>query len=84
MSRIQKVVIDELAGLFPFLPKEKWNLRMKISEIPFDSLTYVKFIANLEEKLDIIFDIDVLYLDYFSTVQSVVKYIKKLEALKEN
>ena len=81
MEKIQETVIKELAALFPFRSKDLLRLETKIADLPLDSLTYVKFIANLEEALQITFDISVLTLDYFSTVQSVVEYITSLVAL---
>lgn len=75
-----KVVEDILKVIKEIIENDDINLNQSLKEIGCNSITFVKLVVQIEEIYNIEFDDDVLMVDKFSSVDSLVKYIvQKIE-----
>jgi len=52
-------------------------LDQNMKDVGFDSLTFIKFVVQIEEICNIEFDDDMLMMDKFSTIASIVDYVNE-------
>jgi len=70
-----KVAEDILKVIKEIIKNDDIYLDQNIKEVGFDSLTFVKFVVQIEELYDIEFDDDMLMMDKFLTIASIVEYV---------
>ena len=52
------------------------TLYTKLSDLPFDSLNFIKLIVDIEDKCGIKFEEDKLDISNFATINAIVEYVK--------
>lgn len=75
MEEIEEKVIAVISKSITLDSNIEITVNMQLSELPFDSIKFIKMVVSLENEFNFEFDDEKLLFAQFPTVKSIVEYI---------